>query len=155
MLLPTVCLCLLQIKSGYIDGAARPELEGKECVLPSRRRVPAARPCPTINGCASRCSSSCKTAARDEYAARRTQQHGQGTPSDPTDQSFSIPVLPWRGRPRWSITNALGSNSSNKDFAIGPVPVEDQIARGLLPAARLRDLICDPFCGRMRGNAKP
>jgi hypothetical protein len=58
--------------------------------------------------------------------------------------------LPWRARRRRSITNAHGSNSSKKDFAIGPVPIADQIARGPLPAARLRDLICDPFCGRMR-----
>src|SRR4051794_30936847 len=66
-------------------------------------------------------------------------------PPDRTDQPFSICVLPWRARRRRSITNAHGSNSSNKDFAIGPVPVADQIARGLLPAARLGDLICDPF----------
>ena len=58
-------------------------------------------------------------------------------------------------RRRRSITNAHGSNSSNNDFAIGTVPVADQIARGLLPAERLRDLICDPFSGRMRGNAEP
>src|SRR6476646_642000 len=76
-------------------------------------------------------------------------------PPDRTDQPFSICVLPRGTRRRRSITNAHGSNSSNKDFAIGPVPVADQIARGLLPAARLRDLMCEPFCGRMRGNAKP
>src|SRR6478752_2520214 len=76
-------------------------------------------------------------------------------PADRTDQPFSICVLPRGARRRRSITNAHGSNSSNKDFAIGPVPVADQIARGLLPAARLRDLICDPFCGRMCGNATP
>ncbi len=57
-------------------------------------------------------------------------------------------------RRRRSITNAHGSNSSNNDFAIGPVPVADQIARGLFPAARLRDLICHPFCGRMRVRMK-
>jgi hypothetical protein len=41
-------------------------------------------------------------------------------PPDRTDQPFSIYVLPWRARRRRSITNAHGSNSSNKDFAIGP-----------------------------------
>src|SRR6476659_2850802 len=51
-------------------------------------------------------------------------------PPNRTDQPFSTCVLPWRARRRRSIANAHGSNSSNKDFAIGPVPVADQIARG-------------------------
>src|SRR6476469_5361454 len=75
-------------------------------------------------------------------------------PPDRTDQPFSICVLPWRARRRRSITNAHGSNSSNKDFAIGSAAA-DQIARGLLPAARLRDLICDPFCGISSSATEP
>jgi cold shock protein len=74
-------LCLSQIKSEYIGDAARPGLEGEEYALPSEPCAIGAHPCPTIGACASHYSSSCKTAARDEDAARLTQQHGQGIPA--------------------------------------------------------------------------
>ncbi len=74
-------LCLSQIKSEYIGDAARPGLEGEEYALPSEPCAIGAHPCPTIGACASHYSSSCKTAARDEDAARRIQQHGQGIPA--------------------------------------------------------------------------
>src|SRR6478672_5845951 len=60
---------------------ARPGLEGEEYALPSEPCAIGAHPCPTIGACASHYSSSCKTAARDEDAARRIQQHGQGIPA--------------------------------------------------------------------------
>jgi hypothetical protein len=56
-------------------------LEGEEHALLSEPCAIRAHPCPTIGACASHYSSSCKTAARDEDAARRTQQHGQGIPA--------------------------------------------------------------------------
>src|SRR3954447_18168851 len=71
-------LCLSQIKSEYIGNAARPGLEGEEYALPSEPCAIGAHPCPMIGTCASHYSSSCKTAARDEDAARQIQQHGQG-----------------------------------------------------------------------------
>ena len=76
-------------------------------------------------------------------------------PSDRADKSFSISVLPWGARWRRSIANADRSKSSDEDLALGPIPVADQIAGGLFPAACFRELICDPFRGRMRCNAKP
>ena len=42
-----------------------------------------------------------------------------------------------------------------KDLAIGPVPVANEIAGSLFPPACFRDLICDPFSGWMRCDAKP
>src|SRR6476646_6663160 len=148
-------LCLSQIKSEYIGDAAHPGLEGEEHALPFEPCAIGAHPCPTIGACASHYSSSCKTAARDEDAACRIQQHGQGIPAGSNRSAVQ--------HIRFAMASAATSvdhecpwiELSNKDFAIGPVPVADQIARGLLPAACLRDLICDPFCGRMRGNAKP
>ena len=74
-------LRLSQIKSEYFGDAARPGLEGEEYALPSEPCAIGAHPCPTIGACASHYSSSCKTAARDEDAARRIQQHGQGIPA--------------------------------------------------------------------------
>src|SRR5258705_7360701 len=76
-------------------------------------------------------------------------------PADRTDQPFSISVLPWGARRRRSIADAYRSESANKDLTISPVPVTNEIAGSLLPTARLRDLICDPFCGWMRCDAKP
>jgi hypothetical protein len=56
---------------------------------------------------------------------------------------------------QWSIANAYRSESADKDLTISPVPVTDEIAGSPLPTACFRDLICDPFCGWMRCNAKP
>ena len=76
-------------------------------------------------------------------------------PSDRTDQPFGICVLPRGTRRSWSVANAYRSESADKDLTIGPIPVTDQIAGNLFPAACFRDLICDPFCGWMRCDAKP
>src|ERR1700682_1737886 len=76
-------------------------------------------------------------------------------PSDRTDQPFSISILPRGTRRRWSVANAHRSKSTDRDLTIGPVPVTNQIARSLFPTAGFRDLICDPFCGWMRCDAKP
>jgi hypothetical protein len=53
------------------------------------------------------------------------------------------------------IANADRLESADKDLTISPVSVTDEIAGSLLPTACLRDLICDPFCGWMRCDAKP
>src|SRR6202022_3149257 len=76
-------------------------------------------------------------------------------PSNRTDQPFSICVLPRGTRRRRSAANAYRSESADKDLTIGPVPVTNEIAGRLFPAACLRDLICDPFSGWMRCDAKP
>ena len=76
-------------------------------------------------------------------------------PSDRADESFSKSVLPWGTWRRRSIANTYRSKSSDEDPAIGPVPVADQIAGSLFPATCFRELICDPFCSRMRCDAKP
>src|SRR6202030_4271245 len=76
-------------------------------------------------------------------------------PSDRTDQPFSICVLPRGTRRCWSVANAYRSESADKDLTIGPIPVTNEIAGSLFPAACFRDLICDPFCGWMRCDAKP
>src|SRR3984893_6020580 len=76
-------------------------------------------------------------------------------PADRTDQPFSISILPRGARRRRSIADAYRSESADKDLTIGPVPVTNEIAGSLLPPACFRELICDPFCSRMRCNAKP
>src|ERR1700736_5542583 len=76
-------------------------------------------------------------------------------PSDRTDQPFGISVLPWGTRRRRSVADAYRSESADKDLTIGPVPVTNEIAGSLFPAACFRELICNTFCGRMRYDAKP
>src|ERR1700720_3446297 len=76
-------------------------------------------------------------------------------PSDRTDQSFSICFLPRGTRRCRSVANAHRSKSTDKDLTIGPVPVTNEIAGCLFPPACFRDLVCDPFCGWMRRDAKP
>src|ERR1700731_4707429 len=76
-------------------------------------------------------------------------------PSDRTDQPFGICVLPRGTRRCWSVADTYRSEPADKDLAIGPVPVANEIAGSLFPPACFRDLICDPFCGWMRCDAKP
>src|SRR5450631_1133389 len=76
-------------------------------------------------------------------------------PSDRTDQPFSICVLPRGARRRRSVANAYRSESADKDLTVGPVPVTNEIAGSLFPPTCFRDLICNPFCGWMRCDAKP
>src|ERR1700692_2380556 len=76
-------------------------------------------------------------------------------PAERTNQPFSISILPRGARRRRSIADAYRSESADKDLTIGPIPVTNEIAGSLFPPAYFRDLICDPFCGWMRCDAKP
>src|ERR1700680_1487083 len=67
-------------------------------------------------------------------------------PADRTDQPFSISILPRGARRRRSIANAHLLKPSDEDLTIGAVPVTNEIAGSLFPAAGFRDLICDPIC---------
>src|SRR6202021_2175449 len=72
-------------------------------------------------------------------------------PSDRTDQPFSISILPRGARRRRSIPDAHRSEPADKNLPKSAGPVTNEIAGSLFPTACFRDLICDPFCGRMRG----
>src|SRR5882672_8542049 len=76
-------------------------------------------------------------------------------PSDRTDQPFGTSILPRGAWRRWSVANAHRSKSSDEDIAIGPIAIADQIVGNLFPAESFRNLICNPFCGRMRCDAEP
>jgi hypothetical protein len=74
---------------------------------------------------------------------------------DRTDQPFSMSVLPWRSRRRWSVAYAHGANASGKDFTIDPIPIANEIPWCVLPAKSFGELPCNPFGGRMSGSAEP
>src|SRR6202165_339611 len=75
--------------------------------------------------------------------------------SDRTDQPFGVSILPRGAWRRWSVANAHRSKSSDEDIAIGLIAIADQIVGSPFPAESFRELICHPFCGRMRRDAKP
>src|SRR6266853_430450 len=54
-----------------------------------------------------------------------------------------------------NMVKALPSDRTDESLSKSPVPIADQIAGSLFPAACFRELICQPFCGRMRCDAKP
>src|SRR6266478_7355616 len=66
-------------------------------------------------------------------------------PSDRTDESLSKSVLPWGTWRRRSIANAHWSKSSDEELTKDPVPIADQLAGSLFPAACFRELICHPL----------
>jgi hypothetical protein len=76
-------------------------------------------------------------------------------PSDRTDQPFGRCVLPRGTRRCWPVADAYRSESADKNLTISTVPVTNEIAGSLFPPACFRDLVCDPFCGWMRCDAKP
>src|SRR3954447_23110619 len=75
--------------------------------------------------------------------------------SDRANQSFNIPVLPWRSRRRRSVANAHRANTARKCLAIDTVAISNQIGRHWVPAAGFADLPDDPLGSRMRSNANP
>ena len=72
---------------------------------------------------------------------------------DRTDQPFSMSILPWRSRRRWSVTYAHRANASGKDVTKGPITIVNEILGCVLPAKRFGELSRNPFAGRMSRNA--
>ena len=76
-------------------------------------------------------------------------------PSDRTNQSFRMSILPWRSRRGGPITNAHGAKPLFEYFAIDTVAIAEDVPRHRLPAAGLGKLSGDPFGRRMRRHAQP
>src|ERR1700704_181408 len=75
--------------------------------------------------------------------------------SDRSDQPFGEAVLPRRARGDGLVTNAHGTEPAFDEHAVDPIPIAEQVARGLIPRECLSDLACDPFRGRMRCDVDP
>src|ERR1700761_3741830 len=58
-------------------------------------------------------------------------------------------------RRRRAVPNADRSNAADKYLSVCSIAIPDQVARGLLPAASLGELIGDPFGRWMRSNSEP
>src|SRR6266404_2306664 len=73
--------------------------------------------------------------------------------SDRTNQPFSVCVLPRGARRCWSVANAHRSKSAAKDLTIGAVPVTNEIAGSLFPAACFRRQLQNASQSRSRKHA--
>src|SRR5262249_9172767 len=70
-------------------------------------------------------------------------------PSDRTDQSLDIRVLPRRSGCSRLVPNAHATQPLPEDHAIRSVAVPNKIARCTVPGKRLGDLARNPLCGRI------
>src|SRR6516164_5443281 len=76
-------------------------------------------------------------------------------PSDRTDKSLRIPVLPWRPRRNRSIPYTHCSKPLDDDIAIDAIPIANDILRRLLPAVRFGQLTGNLMGARTCGYAHP
>src|SRR5262245_12212131 len=76
-------------------------------------------------------------------------------PSDRTDESLRISVLPWRPRRNRSIPYTHCSKPLDDDIAIDAIPIANGILRRLLPAVRFGQLTGNPMGARTCGHAQP
>jgi hypothetical protein len=102
---------------------------------------------PGIDECASHCNISCNRATGDGGVARRLQQRGRGIPVGSNRSVVQHIHFAKGSAVRRSVANAYRSESADKDLTIGPVPITNEIAGSLSPAACFRDLICHSAVG--------
>ena len=65
---------------------------------------------------------------------------------DGSDQPFGKAVLPRRGSCSRFVPDAHGAQSSCDDSAVDPIPIPDEILRGIIPRKRLGYLTRNPLC---------
>ena len=75
-------------------------------------------------------------------------------PSDRTDQSFRVPVLPGRSERRRAVANAHRADTSLEYLAVDAVVIADQILRRRLPTEGLGQLPRHPFSCWMRRHVQ-
>src|ERR1700693_4200671 len=74
---------------------------------------------------------------------------------DRANQPFSIGVLPWRSRCRWSVANAHRAKPPDVCLAIGGIAIENNMVRRSPPATSLRHLSSNPFNRRICRHPQP
>jgi len=71
---------------------------------------------------------------------------------DRADQPFGKAILPRRRRRDRLISYAHGPQSACENDAVDPIPIPDEISRGIIPRKCLGYLMRNPFC-RCRESA--
>src|SRR3981081_223477 len=72
--------------------------------------------------------------------------------SDRSDQPFGEAVLPRRTWGDGLVTDARGAQPVRNGSAVDPIPITEQVARGLIPREWFGDVSRDPFRGPARGE---
>jgi hypothetical protein len=76
-------------------------------------------------------------------------------PTDRADQALGVAVLPRRTWRRRMVPNAERADAANEGFTVATVAVTDQKMRDLPPTRCLSQLVGNPFCGGVGGDAEP
>src|SRR5215831_17223533 len=76
-------------------------------------------------------------------------------PSDRTDKSLRIPVLPWRPQRNRPIPYTHCSKPLDDDIAIDAIPIADDVSWRLLPAVSFGQLTGNPMGARACGHTQP
>src|SRR5665213_2883280 len=74
---------------------------------------------------------------------------------DRSDQPFGKAILPRRDRCRRLVPDAHGAQSASDGGAIDPIPIPDEVLRGIIPWKCLRYLTRNPFRRRMACHVDP
>src|SRR5665213_3582539 len=74
---------------------------------------------------------------------------------DRSDQPFGKAILPRRDRCRRLVPDAHGAQSASEGGAIDPIPIPDEVLRGIIPWKCLRYLTRNPFRSRMACYVDP
>src|SRR3990170_2967320 len=74
---------------------------------------------------------------------------------DRSDQPFGKAILPRRGWCSRLVPDAHGAQSACDDGAVDPIPIANEVLRGILPRKCLRYLTRNPFCRRLCRDVDP
>ena len=113
------------------------------------------RPCSKHDASAIHCNSARRIAGPDASVPRPGRRYGRCT-RDGSIRSASR-------RSRFATASLAQSachgcpwpESAGDGGTVGPVPIADQVARGLIPRESLGDLTCNPFRGRVCSDVDP
>jgi hypothetical protein len=64
---------------------------------------------------------------------------------DRSDQPFDKAILPRRGRRSRLVPDAHGAQSVRYDGAVDPIPIANEVLRGIIPRKCLRYLVRNPL----------
>jgi hypothetical protein len=74
---------------------------------------------------------------------------------DRSDQPFDKAILPRGGWCNRFVPDAHGTQSAYDDGAVDPIPIANEVLRGVIPRECLRYLTRNPFRRRICGDVDP
>src|ERR1700675_639986 len=74
---------------------------------------------------------------------------------DRSDQPFGKAILPRRGWCSRLVPDAHGAQSACDNGAVDPIPIANEVLRGIIPRKCLRYLTRNPFCRRVCCDVDP